>query len=605
MFDIELHVNAEAEYAALFGENVSKNPKYAEHYTCFSDYAKTINILITQMVEELDNDLTLRIDFNEEMEKQNGNTRVKRAFPVAAAAFAIVGMVTSVGTIVYVKLTKAELLGYLTEVAVRMDDDENFIDQAARHTRVLQENQRLIGIKTNIIIDSFEKFKKWRTCSGLKLVMRFDKERVYHHLLKLRYDLTSDRLTPALLPMRQLVELVKKAPDLIKDTIFELDLVRLYSEARISLMSVNKEKSSIRVVVIVPRIHKEAHFRQINILSPAAVISRNDELVGRHLQGLGSIFLPIAHIEKSTEFPLSTAEDVKLARRLTGCRLFGSRKVCDGESPLEPSTVACIQALLGGTDDGSCDFGEAPIHSIPLVSLDRGVDGILISSASTAQVIATDGARRETIHHGAPTSTGHRQCLFVPSHYERIEVKDGKETEYIQQSMTLATNLFRMTPELVHYELEARRWNTQKIGTLNISDIEALKDRQSHDHLWLGRQSSNINLLAILGVSCIILIGVAVKLLVDRRDRKLLERHGFHRSTVSIHRPEHRPEMGEYPAHYTLPENARTSRNHLASRSRFNVSHGEVPMPQHCERIENIPENQAENWPEGLNSNNP
>lgn len=502
LLDLDLAIDAKEIYTGLFGPGSYDSPDHRQNWKCLLDYADGLKASLAGFCKNLQKDLDTRLDFAQKGLQENRGTR---SLSLVSAGFSITAMATSFGSLIYLKMSRDEFLSFVQNLANRMDESDKFTSVLASNIKILKGNEGLIGARVNLLTTNFDIFRDWQTCQGLRLILKFEQERTTHRLNKLFNDLLSDRLTPSLLPMDRLVELLQESPDLVEGSLYQDDVVRIYSEARISLLSVDQSKHTVRILVAFPRSPRSPSFRQVHVLSPHSAIVKGKKIFARHLRGMRDIFLPIENVtsNRADGFPLTTAKDVKMLKHLTGCRMMGSRKICDGSGPLDAASSACLESLFLDLPGKACDYGEGPLDRIPLVSVERGFDGLVLSTSDSSRIVGVDGGRTEQLFHGAAVVSGHRQCIYIPGHYEKVIVESNGQRETIIQRYSITQTLYKGSPEVVHYLENSPKW--PDLETLNLTEIEEMKRNQQNSS-WYGQMGSWVN----LGLFTAFILGLVV-----------------------------------------------------------------------------------------------
>ena len=106
-------------------------------------------------------------------------------------------------------------------------------------------------------------------------------------------DLSCSRLTPRILPEKLLGGLLKSLTD-SKNSIFSALPLATYEEARVSIVSANRQRRTIRLLIAFPSVSKRPEYIMINFLSPKATIRGEGTYHGLqlHLDSM-SLALPV------------------------------------------------------------------------------------------------------------------------------------------------------------------------------------------------------------------------------------------------------------------------------------------------------------------------
>lgn len=462
-------------------------------------------------------------------------TREKRS-PLLTVGAALATTLVTLGVGVYCKFSIDQLGDYLDEIYEKMSAEEAFSTTIAANTRVLSENGKTLALKTNLLASTMKLFDHWNSCSGFRLAVRFQKERLFHSLNSLYGDLISGKITPVSFPVQLVNDMFLAAPDLISDTLYMDDILLVYKEASLFVVSVDVDHHMVELILILPRISRHPSFLKVNFLSPSSPIVRGTTVVSRSLQNMNSIFIPTSMVDQDGEFPIKTSEDIEALRRLSGCRPSGDRVICDSSSPLEPSVKTCISSLLFETNvTGSCEFEETKLYQIPVVSAVQGRSGVLLSTKSSNSIVAYRGDSRERIGSAHPLESDHMSCVWLPGLYDRVEVHEGDKIDIIHQKLRVSHQFSRTATEFGYYRMNSSHWNELNIeANLTLKEIQAMDRVKTKGHI-LGHHTANVALLFSTLLTVAFLLHTGIRCYCKRREAQLIGSQG--REMVNRERP--------------------------------------------------------------------
>ena len=407
-------------------------------------------------------------------------------------------------------MSLSELRQYVQTLDNLIKSEFQFSDSIAKNTRILFNDTKAVAIRTNIVSTDFLKFRELSSCERFKLISKVERQKMFSKMEGLFNDIISSKLTPRILPIDLLRDIVKDAR-LIEDTLLELDPLAFYGQSTVSLISANETSHSIELLLATPKVNKNPTYVALNVLSTKASVYSNGKPMSLRLRRPSDLFLPIDMIKDAQQFPLKTLNDAKRIKRLNGCHMISGKKVCRNIIPIERDEQICLHSLITNTSSGgACHIDKTAVDQAPDITVDQGSTGVLISAPATYTIYGTKNGKKQRLVLTAPTAPGTKTCVFVPSRYDTIELTDGQTTEIIRQHIDVNIDYSDATVEGAFYPFESDIWNTDDSleKNLTMDNIEEMVRKNVYGQLSMQGTSWTTIILGV--VSFLFFLGLIV-----------------------------------------------------------------------------------------------
>ena len=425
-----MEIHPEVEYQHLFGPNSHKDVKNKEHFECFSKYARGISGVTRTALLQLQEALAMTNDDG----MNDGRVRRVPVLPILAAAG---GMMAIAGTAVYFGITLSQIQSKLVELERKLTAEMTFTSAIARNTELLEENGKVLALKTNIISTSFVVFSRWYTCTLFRMQSEMEKLRLFSRLELMVSDLLSGKFSTHVIPLSLLRDIMSET-EWIKGTLLESNPILLYKEASVTLVSVNLEELSFKILLSFPNIPRKPDFIRINVLTPEVVVHTEGISKAVKVFAPNDLYLPRDFYEHSLNFPLLNESVFPFIRRMTGCVTLGNARICESVIPPEEKDLDCLKAIVKGHfSEGSCFIQTKVTRQEPLMVVAKGTTGALISLPVSFSVFGETEGKREQFVLGSG-KTNERACVYCPGRFQKIVITNGTYEKQIKQSLTIA-----------------------------------------------------------------------------------------------------------------------------------------------------------------------
>lgn len=175
-----------------------------------------------------------------------------------------------------------------------------------------------------------------------------------------------------------------------------------------------------------------------------------------------------------------------------------------------------------------CVIKRELLHTKPGLSYSRGENGLVLATPSHPSIFGQIGTTRTRLMVAAPKSQK-GVCLWIPRIYEKIEVRDKKGTQYLEQTLSLEidANMGNQVTEADWFNLTTNDWQPDASLAGNISMVkldEMVRNKLSFVYLGGIGISGYLAILAILGS---LILGIIIWRRFEARLLQVQENNNF------------------------------------------------------------------------------
>ena len=396
----------------------------------------------------------------------------------------------------------------------RLNSEENFSDSIASNTRIIYNNSEVVAMRTNIISADFNKYARWSTCEFFRLAMHERKSALYGRMELLASDIISGKLTTRVIPISLLHDILSHT-ELMHGTLLAKDPLMLYQTATISLLSVNPSTRRIRILMAIPSIDSEPSHYAVVINSLRSVVKSHGSSQLIELVYPNNLHLPVSEYALTDSFPLSSDKSFSSLRKLGGCVQLGGKKICKTNFPAESNDLVCLKLLVRNvTSNGACTVRRTTVSEPPIVIAGQGDNGLLVNCPDGFTVVGHTDQRMDRItSHMTFSHPDRRICVFAPSKYLRITVRNSTYKEEILQRISTTVNFDISISELSSYFESDHAWSLTMPENLTLHSLNEMFRQR-----YYGINGSGFSLEMIgLSVLLLLLAGLGIYAFALRR----------------------------------------------------------------------------------------
>ena len=112
----------------------------------------------------------------------------------------------------------------------------------------MREDGQTLAVETNIVSASFLQFRQVASCDLFRVLAKAERNRLFARMELFVSDILSSTLSPHVIPLSFLKDLLLDT-HLVDNTLLSLDPILFYSETTISLMSVDRKRKIVRLIL--------------------------------------------------------------------------------------------------------------------------------------------------------------------------------------------------------------------------------------------------------------------------------------------------------------------------------------------------------------------
>ena len=494
LLDINYDINATRIYNQLFGNGATQQAEHQENLACF----KNITGVVTGCVDEHINRTIKMTNMRDsalvsalpelgglegrvkrgvlqpsklrsarKRALAKGNVYMERKERAIGSLIAIAASIMSLAGTVTSSVVFASEIDTLKHTFLAVQNQVELDYQVTRKigeglTRVKNE-QGVVSLKIDQLFFNLKFLKKNHQCFLGKSYVSNQIGEIDRFLDLTFNDLSCSRLTPRILPEKLLGGLLKSLTD-SKNSIFSALPLATYEEARVSIVSANRQRRTIRLLIAFPSVSKRPEYIMINFLSPKATIRGEGTYHGLqlHLDSM-SLALPLRYAKrKNFDVTKLTNEQIRSLMTPAECTTIQGLKTCKSFIPASPRSISCLKGIF--SDDPklltSCPVTES--NEVDHIKLDvqRGTRGLGLCSSGTYSVYGIEGMgdfeRRSLLAHSNSQKSS-SVCAYIPSSYNNLVVQTENGAFKISQ-----TPIIKMTSllgsRMEHYTDRHYRW---------------------------------------------------------------------------------------------------------------------------------------------------
>ena len=550
-------VSAQKVYDSIFGRGAASSKIHSENFGCASNYTTAlmsrVDVFSDRLLELQDlRDSALMNPKNGflRLEKERVKKairrykrlsvtkvkagkevlRQKRAIGATMAVMAaVVSLLTTISSSVYFAVQIHDLNNYVQDIDAQLQQDAQLSANIAANVRTLRRGDEIVAIKIDAIFESLNRMAKSSACQMTNAFFLNEISAMENYFDELFKSISSHKIDVSLLPLPALVKLINGSSSL-QNSLVSTFPSSFYQTSKLSLLSVNKKRRTMRVLLSTPNIQKRAQFVQIAFHSPPVSLkAENGDIYSVSLDlNVNPVALPMEKfMRKGFDVLQLSSDDIDSLTQLLDCSEMSGIPYCRSVAPLEDRQKNCIKGLMlkDSILEQSCQVRRTREKSEKDFSYSVGMTGITITALNRFAVYSYEKNQIGSIlaqggHVGVGATGDLRQCVFAPALFPEILIKDGNNNEYfltqnpiirLQTSIGQHREFFAIHRHLAWYNSSSENWTD--IHTSNVSEvIRDMKLEEMERHLVsIRRMTAGLNWTTMM---IFLLIGWSVVLSV-------------------------------------------------------------------------------------------
>ena len=379
------------------------------------------NVTFTQFESDTLNSVTKIEELNE---------RLKRGLNVAPFIISILALSGVIGSTIVLANKYEKLLHYVQDLDRQITEEFLVQKSVINNVKVLNDELGLISIAADSLSTTVIRLANSSACFLDKTAIFTELMSLSNYLDGIFDTIAKGEVSTRLIPETMLKNIFKLT-SMEDNCLIAAQPLNFYREAKVSLLSVDKEKLSVRFLLVSPRIEQKAHYVRLDIRTASSTIKLGEEIYNRKLTfDSTSLGIPydLFH-RKDFELNKLTREELNSLRITSNCATSNGYYSCKDFYMVPKRQLDCLEGLLRGGKEllSACDIDMQKQTRHVTASFDRGLTGILVSTTSSHTIYGIDENRVPTMRKTDLTNMLLRDpnfsiCIFVPNSFTKIQV---------------------------------------------------------------------------------------------------------------------------------------------------------------------------------------
>ena len=408
-------------------------------------------------------------------------TREKRASPLAVASIVISlsDLALSVSTALYFSSKLEKLQSVIGQLVDALDSVSQWTNKIKNNVVLLKNEATLLSARVDSLYGALERLGQEHACEQLATSWLVDFSALAANFDALFQDLVSSHMTTRVISIDTLKKLLHLSS--IDDNMMLSSYpLSFYARSSISLLSADKTRQTVRILVASPRVAAQPDYNHFTILTTVTSVKLGDHYYDRELiLENPNLAIPVS-VTKQLGFDIRrlNMEQISKLRIPLGCGEYQAIRFCRDFIPLQDSEMLCIQALIHDDDKNlhHCKFRMTRRAKHTPFSIAKTTSGSLVSASGHYEIYGWDltrsvGHQRVFLSHAKHGAANLGSCFYVTSIYSSIELV-GKE-----QNITISQNTaVSFTSDLVHksaeFSIQHMSWFDTEIFNFSVPKLE-------------------------------------------------------------------------------------------------------------------------------------
>ena len=470
IISLSYKIDVEFLYKKWYGDNATTHPNHEDNFRCVEFVGTRVDNLIRDFVERLEKILTMRVDsylnqkfvqkrdrrsviLNKVFKEIVNSTTTERnhtgsdhaigkrsATAIWGIVLGLASLASTVTQAVYFGHRMNKLYNFISDVDSQLSLDAKYSATIAQNVRILKAESGAIAARTSAVYSVLDKLREASACFVVRssLVQELAYTASFFNLLY--DDLIREKLTSRVLDYDLVTQLAEKT-DFFSGSLIERELLTVYREARISLLSVDVESRTVKILLASPRVQMHPSFVRFDLLSPKSGIKIENEFFSRQMVfNERNLALPIK-LTRKPGFSVTnmTRSTIKKMRVLSECNIEQNFQFCRNFLPIHQDTVTCIEGLTQAEPSllKSCEE-QLDKESVEIsVDVARGRAGLLLSASGAFSVTGIEGGRQHLLSHDKGLKD-RGICMIIAHKYTQLLIKSPSRTFRVTQNNDVA-----------------------------------------------------------------------------------------------------------------------------------------------------------------------
>ena len=384
-----------------------------------------------------------------------------------------------------------KLVDYVDSLSKAVEGDWQSLQVGFKNLILLKDGYGSMAAGAHYMSQTIRRLMNYNLCHIQQTRLFFELRAIANRLDSIFESLVFGKFDTKILPLPLLQEIFTHS-SIADDVLSKAVPTTFYQGASLSVLSANKEKQSVRLIFIAPRIEREPSYRVLKIHSVSSTISVNNRIYDRVFNfDVDKIAIPVDLYEKHHSDMMLSAAEVQHLRVPTECTFTNGLFGCRNFLSLPSQISSCLTAIF--SRDWHKMLQQCQIKLVPQpqhhrISTSSGSTGMLVSCESTTRIFGLDYQKsthyqKEELTKMATRDKSSSLCAWVPLHFSKIQFTDskGNKLDEVEQDTKLLIKNGLVQDianfETKHFHYTPRILKLDNMSLLNftgfMSDIES------------------------------------------------------------------------------------------------------------------------------------
>ena len=413
--------------------------------------------------------------------------RASSGASVAAISIGLANLALTSSSALYLN-SRIEKVGYAVKQMVEaLMNFEKWSGKMRGNVQLVKNEFSEAAVRMDSLYNALSRLGEEHACTKLATSFLTDLSALASTFDSLYDSLIQGIISPKVISIDTLQSLMDQSL-FFKDMLVTRYPLSFYGQSTLSLLSVDKEKQVIRILIATPRVSATASYHRVSLLTATTSIELDGKFYDKEILFPNTeVAIPI-EISKQYGFKLEkmNKEQISQLRVPIDCGKFQKVEFCKDFVPLSHSEELCLEGLLHDKEElyHHCHFRMVRREKHTPWAITKSISGSLLSTGSDVDVYALDrskppGLQEVFLTNGRFGSTNRGICLFISSVFSALKLV-GRGTSF-HQNLTLSQNTeMTYTSDLAtsssQFSIEHYRWYETETSNFSMERMEKFVD---------------------------------------------------------------------------------------------------------------------------------
>ena len=352
---------------------------------------------------------------------------------VVSIIVALVSLSATATSTLFLGARLEKLVDYVDTLSEAIESDWQNLKTSYKDLTLLKDGYGSIAAGAHYMTQVIQRLLEYNLCHAQQTRLMLEMRSIAARLDGIFENLVNGRFSTKIMPLSLLREIFTQS-SLSSDVLSGAIPTTFYQGASLSVLSADRQRKSVKLLFVSPRIEREPSYRILRLHSVSGTISMNGRIYDRVFGFDGEeIAVPIDLYDKHHDEMIMTAAEVQRLRLPSECSFTNGLYSCRNFLTLPSPIAVCITAVFARDWQKilqQCQVRMIPQNDHHLISTSTGSTGMLISCNASFRLYGVDHSKPTHYQRDDLTKMAVRDgtkaiCAWIPSHYSIVQVIDG------------------------------------------------------------------------------------------------------------------------------------------------------------------------------------